>query len=88
MMKNDKTAYIKTTPATDRVIRAEIWSAPFLIVIPILFSLLLISDWFYRGFSTGSHIYDGELFIGIIIFVGNIIFDIPFLRSLLSSRKI
>ena len=87
MMKTDKTAYVKTANAANRLIRAELWSAPLLIIIPFMFSLFLIADWFYRGFSTGSSLYDGELLVGLIVLIGNLLFDIPFLRSLLSRRK-
>jgi len=29
-----------------------------------------------------SSVYDGELILGLIIILGNIIFDIPFIKSL------
>jgi hypothetical protein len=69
-----------------RSMRLELWFAPLLIILPIVVSIFLIRDWFYRGFSLGISTYDGELFIAIIILVGNIIFDIPFLKSLISRR--
>ena len=67
--------------------RLEFWFAPLLIILPIVVSIFLIRDWFYRGFSLGISTYDGELFLAIIILVGNIIFDVPFLKSLISRRK-
>lgn len=66
--------------------RPEFWFAPLLIILPIVVSIFLIRDWFYRGFSLGISTYDGELFLAIIILVGNIIFDVPFLKSLVSRR--
>jgi len=66
--------------------RPELWFAPLLIILPIVVSIFLIRDWFYRGFSLGISTYDGELFLAIIILVGNIIFDVPFLKSLISRR--
>ena len=66
--------------------RLEFWFAPLLIILPIVVSIFLIRDWFYRGFSLGISTYDGELFLAIIILVGNIIFDVPFLKSLISRR--
>ena len=66
--------------------RLELWFAPLLIILPIVVSIFLIRDWFYRGFSLGISTYDGELFLAIIILVGNIIFDVPFLKSLISRR--
>ena len=64
--------------------RLELWFAPLLIILPIIVSIFLIRDWFYRGFSLGISTYDGELFLAIIILVGNIIFDVPFLKSLIN----
>ena len=69
-----------------RLMRLELWFAPLLIILPIVVSIFLIRDWFYRGFSLGISTYDGELFLAIIILVGNIIFDVPFLKSLISRR--
>lgn len=70
-----------------RVIRTEILFTPLLIVLPIVVGVFLIYDWFCRGFSIGSSVFDGELMLGIIILVGNIMFDIPFLKSLLRYRR-
>ena len=70
-----------------RLTRLELWFAPLLIILPIVVSIFLIRDWFYRGFSLGISTYDGELFLAIIILVGNIVFDVPFLKSLISLRE-
>ena len=53
--------------------RIELWFTPLLISLPIVVSIFLIRDWFYRGFSKGISTYDGELFLAIIILIGNII---------------
>jgi len=72
----------------EKLIRTELWISPFLIIIPIIVSFYLILDWYYRGFSLGISTYDGQLFLGIVIFIGNIIFDIPFIKShLVLSKK-
>ena len=70
-----------------RLMRLELWFAPLLIIFPIVVSIFLIRDWFYRGFSKGISTYDGELFLAIIIIVGNIVFDVLFLKSLISPRE-
>lgn len=85
-MLNEKSETVKGRNNT-RLIRLEIWFAPLLITLPIVVSIFLIRDWFYRGFSKGISTYDGELFLAIIILVGNIVFDVLFLKSLLSLRK-
>lgn len=69
------------------IIRTEILFTPLLIVLPIAVGVFLICDWFCRGFSSGISVFDGELMLGIIILVGNIMFDIPFLKALLRYRR-
>ena len=83
-----ETEYLEKESSNTKLLRAELWFAPLLIVVPVLVSLFLINDWFYRGFSRGVSTYDGELLLAIIILAGNILFDIPFIKSLLTlSRK-
>ncbi len=69
------------------LLRLELWFAPVLIIVPIGVSLFFLWDWYVRGFSTGSSVYDGELLIGLLLFIGNLIFDIFFLRSLRVLKK-
>jgi len=69
------------------LLRLELWFAPVLIIVPIGASLFFLWDWYVRGFSTGSSVYDGELFLGLLLLVGNLAFDIPFLRSIRTLRK-
>lgn len=83
-----ETEYLEKESINAKLRRAELWFAPLLIIVPILVSLFLINDWFYRGFSRGISIYDGELILAMIILAGNILFDIPFIKSLITlSRK-
>jgi hypothetical protein len=69
------------------LLRLELWFAPLLIIVPIGVSLFFLWDWYVRGFSTGSSVYDGELLIGLLLFIGNLMFDIFFLRSLRILKK-
>jgi hypothetical protein len=69
------------------LLRLELWFAPVLIIVPIGVSLFFLWDWYVRGFSTGSSVYDGELLIGLILLIGNLMFDIFFLRSLRILKK-
>ncbi len=83
-----ETEYLKKEENHAKLLRAELLFAPLLIICPVLVSVFLINDWFIKGFSTGVSTYDGELFLAIIILAGNILFDIPFIRSLKTfSRK-
>jgi hypothetical protein len=67
--------------------RLELWLAPILIIVPLSISSFFIWDWFIRGVSTGNSMYDGELFLGLLLLTGNLVFDIPFLKSLRMLRK-
>jgi hypothetical protein len=82
-----ETEYLKKEKGYAKLRRAELWLAPLLILVPILVSVFLINDWFVRGFSTGTSKYDGELLLAVIILAGNILFDIPFIKSLKMPSK-
>lgn len=69
------------------LLRLELWFAPALLIIPLTVAMFFLIDWYVRGFSTGSSSFDGELFIGLLIILGNIFVDIPFLRSIRMLRK-
>ncbi len=69
------------------LLRLELWFAPVLIIVPIGASFFFLWDWYVRGFSTGSSLYDGELLIGLLLLIGNLMFDIFFLRSLRILKK-
>jgi hypothetical protein len=69
------------------LLRLELWFAPALIIIPIGVSWFFIWDWYRRGFSTGSSVYDGELILGLLLLLGNLFFDVLFLRSLRIQKQ-
>jgi hypothetical protein len=69
------------------LLRLELWFAPILVIVPVIVSLFLIWDWYARGASQGLSIYDGELFLGLLILCGNLAVDILFLRSIRTLRK-
>jgi hypothetical protein len=84
---NNEMEYIKKTENTDKVIRTEILFTPLLIILPMFVGLLFIYDWYNRGFLEGNSDYFGTLLLGIIILIINIIFDIPFIKSLRNLTK-
>jgi hypothetical protein len=69
------------------LLRLELWFAPALIIVPLIISLVFLWDWYVRGYSAGISVYDGELFLGLFLLFGNLVFDIPFLRSLKSLKN-
>lgn len=86
-MKNMKEEYMKTDYSNLKVVKTEIMLTPLLIVLPIVVAAFLINDWFNSGFLKGNSVYNGELLSAIIILIGNIMFDIPFIRSLIKYKK-
>jgi cation transport ATPase len=97
--KDDSTTIIKnvrimnnTTNSRNETIqklllRLELWFAPLLIIVPLVVSFFFIWVWYMKGFSAGSSMYDGELLIGLLLLIGNLMFDIFFLRSLRILKK-
>ena len=79
--------YVKMNRNEMKLLRTEIWLAPVLIILPLVIVFLLLGTWFCNGFLMGSTAYDGELFLGLIILLGNLLFDIPFLRSLMNYKR-
>lgn len=79
--------YLKVKRSDKNIVRTEILLTPLLIGLPMIIGILLICNWFYRGLLTYSSVFDGELILGIIILVSNIMFDIPFIRSLWRSFR-
>jgi hypothetical protein len=69
------------------LLRLELWFAPILILVPFFVSFFFLWDWYTRGFSAGSSVYDGELLLGLLTLMGNLMFDIPFLRSIRTLSK-
>ncbi len=86
-MDNAEKEYLKNESNELRLVRTEILFTPLLVILPLVVASFLIYDWFCRGFSVGSSIYNGELMLGIIIVVANIIFDVPFIVSLVRFNR-
>ena len=90
MISKESMNYIKNNNSDAKVIRTEILFTPLLVFAPLAVGLLLIYDWLTRDFLTGGELdLLSELMLGIIILICNIIFDIPFIKSLrkLSKKK-
>ena len=86
-MKENNEEYLKVKDNNLRLVRTEILFTPLLVLLPIVVAIFLINSWFYNGFSKGISEYDGELMLAIIILVFNIMFDIPFIRSLIKFNR-
>jgi hypothetical protein len=86
-MIKEKMKSLKNKLILKKVIRTEILFTPMLIVVPLIIGFFLIYDWYLRGFLEGNFDYTAELFFGIIIIIGNIAFDIPFIKSLITLSK-
>lgn len=84
---NNKMKYLNNNNDNSKVIRTEILLTPLLIIFPLLIGYLLINDWYCRGFVIGVSDFDVELILGIIIIVVNVVFDIPFVKSLIKRNK-
>lgn len=82
--------YIKNENSDSKIIRTEILFTPLLVFAPLAVGLLLIYDWVVRDLliNNGPDLR-GELMLGIIILICNIMFDVPFIKSLrkLSQKK-
>jgi len=85
-MTGKKPDYLKRR-SDEILIKTELWFAPLLVTLPIIVSFFLIRDWFYRGFTLGNSAYNGELFLALIILIGNIIFDMPFIKTLVTQIR-
>lgn len=81
-MKNTAKEYIKFDKNDIKAIRLEILLTPLIVIFPLLVSGYLIYDWFTRGLLMDTSQYNGELIIALIILIGNILFDVPFIRAL------
>jgi len=86
-MKNKGKEYLKTDYSNLKVIKTEILLTPLLIILPLVVAGFLINNWYFSGFSKGVSGYEGELMLAMIILVFNIVFDIPFIRSLIQFNK-
>ena len=80
-MNNKDKGYMKTDNM-DRVVRTELILMPLLVFLPMFTGAFLIYDWYIRDISWNSLDLFGELLLGVILIIVNILFDIPFIRSL------
>ena len=87
-MKNSEKEYLKTNNSNLKVIKTEIVLMPLLIIIPLFIAGFLINSWFINGYLKDVSSYNGELIIAIIILIVNIVFDIPFVFSMIKYKKI
>jgi hypothetical protein len=83
MNKNDM-EYIKKGGTFSKVIRTEILFTPLLLFFPFVVGIFLIYGWFEKGLDP---MYFCSFILGIIIIIGNISFDIPFIKSLIELSK-
>lgn len=74
-------------PIQKLLLRLELWFAPLLIILPVSVSMFLLWDWYIRGFSQGSSLYDGEAILGLFILGVNFFFDVLFLKSIRIQKK-
>ena len=81
--------YVKKQYYFSKIIRTEILFTPLLIGLPLIVGSFFIYDWYIRGVIGNCTAHNGELILGIIIIIGNIAFDMPFIKSLkvLSKKK-
>lgn len=85
-MNENNMKYMKNNN-NSKVLRTEILFAPLLIVLPFIVGILLINDYYFRGIIGNDPSFFGELILGIVIIVGNILFDIPFIKSLIKKKE-
>lgn len=86
IMNEENMKYIKNND-NSKVLRTEILFAPLLIILPFIVGVLLVNDYYTRGIIGGDPQYFGELILGIVIIIANIIFDIPFINSLIAKKE-
>jgi hypothetical protein len=69
------------------LLRLELWFGPLLLLVPIIVSVVFLLEWYTKGFINGFSEYDGELLLGLLLFVGNLVFDIPFVGSIRMLKR-
>jgi hypothetical protein len=87
MKKTKNTTDQRTLTIQKLLLRLELWFAPLLLLLPLLVSLIFLWEWYAKGFIVGSSRYDGEFLLGLILLFGNLVFDVPFLRSIRMLKK-
>lgn len=83
-MNKNEMEYIKKGSNFSKLIRTEILFTPLLIIFPFIVGIFLIYDWIDNGLA---FTYYGSFALGLIIIIGNIAFDIPFIKSLVKLSK-
>ena len=84
---NENMEYMKKEKNIKKIIRTEILFAPMLIIVPLIVGIIFIYEWYTRGFLSGDSSFNINLILGIIIIIGNILFDVPFIISLIKHSK-
>jgi len=84
-MTQQNTEYMDTRAANEHVRRMAVLLSPVLIMTPLVISIILLVQWFIQGYLQHDARYTTELILGVVIIVGNILFDIPFVQSLRKS---
>ena len=77
----------RKTTIQNLLLRLELWFAPLLLLVPIIVSLVFLLEWYTKGFIDGSSAYDGEFTLGLLVLIGNLAFDVPFVRSIRTLKK-
>jgi len=88
MNEENMNTYVKNPKGSERIFRTELLLAPLLVILPFIVGIIFINDWYNRGFLLSSSAFDGELILGILIIIGNILFDIPFIKSLRNFKSL
>lgn len=83
---NKKTEYLETKGEEKRI-KLEILFTPIILTVPFIVGILLIYDWYTRDITLNQLELEGELMLGIIILIVNILFDMPFVKSLRKTLK-
>lgn len=82
---NNNMEYLKKENNSKKLIRTELFFTPLLVIFPLFVGLILIINWYINGFIKGKIGFESELLLGLIIIVVNLIFDIPFIKSLIKQ---
>lgn len=84
---NENMEYLKKEKGIAKLLRTEIILAPILIILPMIIGIIFIYEWYTRGFLADDPGFNINLILGFIIITGNILFDIPFIKSLVKHSK-
>jgi len=87
-MTQHKPSYVKPDEKRLVVLRAELWLSPLLILAPLLVSILMIGNWYNHGYLQHTTTYNGQLIVGLLILLGNLLFGIPFLKHLRTTKPL